>query len=49
VADHIIVTGDVVNGLRFYGPFDSADDAGDWAAEELKESWLCVKLVPVAE
>lgn len=26
----IVITGNVVNGLQFWGPFDTADDLYDW-------------------
>jgi hypothetical protein len=28
---HIVITGNPVDGLFFYGPFATADEASDWA------------------
>jgi len=31
---YIVITGNPVDGLFFYGPFLDANDAGDWAERE---------------
>lgn len=42
---HIVVTGNPVDGFTFYGTFRTANEAGDWAADELsKEEWWTASL-----
>ena len=42
----IVVMGDVVDGLRFYGPFSDSDEAGEFAEGERcgNEPWTCAEL-----
>ena len=42
MSKHIVITGNVVDGSFFYGPFDTADEAGEWAAVEHsdREWWI---------
>jgi hypothetical protein len=36
----IVVTGNLINGFSFYGPFGSSPEAVEWASENLKgEEW----------
>lgn len=37
---HILVIGDPIEGLEFIGPFDTAEDAIDYADGERMVSWL---------
>ena len=45
----IVVSGNPIGGIEFHGPFDSADDANEYAAEELKGEWWLGKLQPFTE
>ena len=36
--------GEMFDGVNFYGPFDSFDDAELWAGTECGYSWWIVKL-----
>jgi len=42
VEQHIIVTGNPLDGLEFYGPFDTSDEAGEWAEKKIpnNEWWI---------
>lgn len=40
---HIVVTGNAVDGLGFFGPFDTSDDATEWAEAEADE-WHITEL-----
>jgi hypothetical protein len=33
---HIVVTGNLMTGFKFYGPFDDFDAADEWAATNLE-------------
>jgi hypothetical protein len=45
---YLIAAGNIIDGLRFYGPFNSAQAANDWADDELRgEDWVCGALHPV--
>lgn len=35
----IIISGDIVDGFRFFGPFGSISEAISWAEEEGHEMW----------
>jgi hypothetical protein len=38
---YIVIIGDVVNGVRFYGPFATIRDATDYADEFTRgEEWI---------
>jgi len=44
----VVVAGNVVDGVRIFGPFDDANTAGDWASFNINdEDWVCTKLLPV--
>lgn len=44
----IVIAGNVVDGLSHYGPFTDANEAGDWAAEELRDvEWVCAQLTQI--
>jgi len=34
--DFVVVTGNIVDGFTFYGPFPDADEAAQWAERELR-------------
>lgn len=34
---HLLVTGELTTGFKFYGPFDTVEKAGRWATDNLKE------------
>jgi hypothetical protein len=43
----VIVVGNVADGFRHYGPFDTAEYANEWAdsIQSLRnEDWVCVKM-----
>jgi hypothetical protein len=41
---YIIVYGDPINGLYFVGPFDDANEAGDYASDNIDGEWWIAKL-----
>lgn len=47
---YVILCGNPVDGLKVYGPFESADLANEWAEDQLKnigmDSWWCVDVIP---
>lgn len=55
----IIVVGNPIDGYKFFGPFDSYDDADVWAEGphegklqeffDCKESWICPLTPPAPE
>jgi hypothetical protein len=46
---YLIAAGNIIDGLRFYGPFNSVQAANDWADDELRaEDWVCGLLNPVS-
>ena len=46
----VLLTGNPVDGLIFYGPFESAEHAADWAEGNCKnEEWWTADLVSVTE
>ena len=40
---HVLICGNVVDGIVIYGPFATADEASDAAVNEKRE-WLVVQL-----
>ena len=34
---HLVVTGELTTGFKFYGPFESVPKAGQWAVANLKD------------
>ncbi len=41
----LVVAGNVVDGLVHYGPFDSSENANDWAEQELRQDeWVVADL-----
>ena len=43
--NYILVVGNAIDGLTFYGPADDASALGDWAADEFRgEEWHVVNL-----
>lgn len=46
----LVLTGNPVDGLSFYGPFEDALAAGDWAEAGLSgHEWWIATLVPVEQ
>ena len=44
---YVLVTGNPVDGLEFYGPFPDAESAHDWAAGVLKNAeWWIAPMSP---
>ena len=44
---YIIIVGNVVDGLRFYGPYDTAEDANEIADNAFKnEDWVVTNITP---
>lgn len=42
---HIIVRGDPINGLSFFGPFKTGDDATDFADQHIDDTdWWIARL-----
>ena len=45
VLKYIIIVGNVVDGLRFYGPYDSADEANEVADNTFRnEDWVVTNI-----
>jgi hypothetical protein len=44
MTQYIVIYGDPASGLEFYGPFDSAVDALDWATKNLGSPFWVVAL-----
>ena len=43
--NYAVITGNPVDGLILYGPFEGAEAANEWAAVELKhEEWWVTRL-----
>jgi hypothetical protein len=40
----IVISGNPKDGFTHYGPFDDADQAEEWADENLKDSYWVVPL-----
>lgn len=41
----IVVVGNIVDGVRHFGPFDSMSDVFDWVEiSNIKEDWMAVEL-----
>lgn len=37
---YVVATGNVVDGLGFFGPFDDVEEAADWAEHEIRnDEW----------
>lgn len=45
----IIICGDVVNGLSFYGPYNSSDEAMRDAELNIDGEWTVAQMTPVTE
>lgn len=43
VCPHIVIIGNVANGLTFYGPFESNETAMDWAEKNFPD-WLIARV-----
>jgi hypothetical protein len=44
---HIIIAGNIFDGMQFYGPFADAEEAIEWAERELRQvEWLFASLQP---
>jgi hypothetical protein len=42
---HIVISGNIVDGIKIYGPFNAADEAIDWAADVCDdETWFVSSL-----
>lgn len=37
---HVVLYGNLTEGFEVYGPFDSFDDAANWAEGKFLESWV---------
>ena len=45
---YVVTTGNLFDGYAIHGPFRSAQEANDWADDELQgEDWVCGPLIPV--
>lgn len=47
--NYILITGNVVDGLVFFDPFDNVDDAHDWAIDNIYVEWIVAEVQPVTE
>lgn len=50
MGSYILIVGNVIDGLRFYGPFVTADEAAQFAqesAETKNDTWTIGELFPV--
>lgn len=46
VKPHLVVVGDPVSGFEFTGPFESHDEATEWAEAEIRtDSWWIAPMV----
>ena len=46
---NIVITGNPVDGLEFYGPFEEGEEANEWADEHLTpddKDWWITSLIP---
>ena len=41
---HVVIVGNIVEGIRVIGPFDTAGEAVKWAEELVNEEWLIAPL-----
>jgi hypothetical protein len=45
---YVVATGNLVDGHVFHGPFDNANDAGDWAEAVFPgETWWTIQVLGV--
>jgi hypothetical protein len=45
---YVVTAGNLFDGYEIHGPFQSAEEANDWADDELRgEDWVCGPLTPV--
>lgn len=43
---YVVAVGNAFDGMSLFGPFDSTDDASDWAGTNLRnEEWLVVSIL----
>jgi len=45
---YIVVSGNIVDGLGFFGPFENAETANEWADDNFKE-WIVTELEATGE
>jgi hypothetical protein len=46
--EFVVTAGNLLDGYEIHGPFESAEEANDWAAEVLRgETWTLGPLRPV--
>lgn len=41
---HVVITGNVIDGLEIHGPFDSREAAIEWAKVNGRNEWIVVQL-----
>lgn len=48
---HIIIVGNPVDGLRFFGPFPNGGAAVDWAGDNVDggSEWWAAQITPVVQ
>jgi hypothetical protein len=44
---YVIVTGNAFDGIRLWGPFETVEDANDWADEIQDENYVVAIKEPV--
>jgi hypothetical protein len=45
---YVVTAGNLFDGYEIHGPFQSAEEANDWADDELQGvDWVCGPLTPV--
>lgn len=43
---YVVLVGNPLDGTSVYGPFNDANDAGDWAGDEMRnETWWTVSVL----
>lgn len=46
---YIVICGDPVNGFKYYGPFDTVEEAQHWAEGDSHETWVAPLEFPLYE
>jgi len=40
----IVITGNIMDGMKFYGPFESFDNAFEYAEAKILDAWFITEL-----
>lgn len=41
----IVITGNIMDGMNFYGPFESFEEALEYAEAEIMDAWFVAELI----